>query len=61
LKTKRAKRGRENNDWIALARGIDMLNVAYHYLDLVPKGRDEASHEFVQFWVRRHDEYDKQS
>jgi predicted dithiol-disulfide oxidoreductase (DUF899 family) len=36
-----------------------MLNVAYHYLDLVPKGRDEAGHEFPQFWVRRHDEYDK--
>jgi predicted dithiol-disulfide oxidoreductase (DUF899 family) len=44
----------------AYARGIDMLNVAYHYLDLVPKGRDEAGHEFPQFWVRRHDEYDKQ-
>ena len=23
------------------ARGIDMLNAAYNYLDLVPKGRDE--------------------
>lgn len=44
----------------AYARGIDMLNVAYHYLDLVPKGRDEAGHEFPQFWVRRHDEYAKQ-
>ena len=43
----------------AYARGIDMLNVAYHYLDLVPKGRDEAGHDFPQFWVRRHDEYDK--
>jgi predicted dithiol-disulfide oxidoreductase (DUF899 family) len=42
----------------AYARGIDMLNVAYHYLDLVPKGRDEDGHEFPQFWVRRHDEYD---
>ena len=41
----------------AYARGLDMLNVAYHYLDLVPKGRDEAGHEFPQFWVRRHDEY----
>ena len=37
--------------------GIDMLNVAYHYLDLVPKGRDEEGHEFHQFWVRRHDKY----
>src|SRR5713101_3812354 len=24
------------------SRGVDMLNGAYHYLDLVPKGRDEA-------------------
>jgi predicted dithiol-disulfide oxidoreductase (DUF899 family) len=44
----------------AYARGIDMLNVAYHYLDLVPKGRDEVNNEFRQFWVRRHDEYGKQ-
>lgn len=43
----------------AYARGIDVLNVAYHYLDLVPKGRDEDGHEFTQFWVRRHDEYRK--
>ena len=43
----------------AYARGIDMLNVAYHYLDLVPKGRDEEDHEFRQFWVQRHDEYSK--
>ena len=39
------------------ARGIDMLNGAYHFLDLVPKGRDEAGHADTQFWVRRHDEY----
>jgi predicted dithiol-disulfide oxidoreductase (DUF899 family) len=43
----------------AYARGIDVLNVAYHYLDLVPKGRDEDGHEFPQYWVRRHDEYGK--
>ena len=24
------------------ARGVDMMNTAYHYLDLVPKGRDET-------------------
>jgi predicted dithiol-disulfide oxidoreductase (DUF899 family) len=39
----------------AYARGIDMFNTAYHYLDLVPKGRDEGSRG--QYWVRRHDEY----
>ena len=52
--------GRIFHTYSAYARGIDMLNVAYHYLDLVPKGRDEASKEFPQFWVRRHDEYEKQ-
>jgi predicted dithiol-disulfide oxidoreductase (DUF899 family) len=36
-------------------RGIDMLNVAYHYMDLVPKGRDEA--DGGAGWLRRHDEY----
>jgi len=39
------------------SRGVDMLNGAYHYLDLVPKGRDEAGQSNPQFWVRRHDEY----
>jgi len=39
------------------SRGVDVLNGAYHYLDLVPKGRDEAGHANPQFWVRRHDEY----
>ncbi len=39
------------------ARGIDMLNTAYNYLDLAPKGRDEGGRS--QFWVRRHDEYDR--
>jgi len=49
--------GRVFHTYSAFARGIDMLNVAYNYLDLVPKGRDEAGHDFPQFWVRRHDEY----
>jgi len=39
------------------SRGIDMLNGAYHYLDLVPKGRDEDSLAFTQDWVRHHDRY----
>ena len=38
------------------ARGLDMLNVAYHYMDLVPKGRDEGSGNGMS-WLRRHDEY----
>ena len=50
--------GRIFHTYSAYKRGIDMLNVGYHYLDLVPKGRDEAGHD-PQFWVRRHDEYGK--
>ncbi len=42
----------------AYARGIDMLNTAYHYLDLVPKGRDEDGPEGPQAWVRYHDRYE---
>jgi predicted dithiol-disulfide oxidoreductase (DUF899 family) len=39
------------------SRGVDMLNGAYHYLDLAPKGRDEDGLEFTMEWVRRHDQY----
>jgi predicted dithiol-disulfide oxidoreductase (DUF899 family) len=49
--------GRVFHTYSSYARGIDMLNAAYNYLDLVPKGRDEVGHSFPQFWVRRHDEY----
>lgn len=39
------------------SRGVEMLNGAYHYLDLVPKGRNEEGLEFPQSWVRRRDQY----
>jgi predicted dithiol-disulfide oxidoreductase (DUF899 family) len=35
-----------------------MVNAAYQYLDLVPKGRDEGG--LGLDWVRRHDEYDSE-
>lgn len=38
------------------SRGVNMMNGAYHYLDLTPKGRDEEERN-PQSWVRRHDEY----
>jgi predicted dithiol-disulfide oxidoreductase (DUF899 family) len=38
-------------------RGIDMVNGAYQFLDLVPKGRDEDHFGFSMEWVRRHDQY----
>jgi predicted dithiol-disulfide oxidoreductase (DUF899 family) len=40
------------------ARGLDMLLGAYHYLDLVPKGRDEDALAYTMAWVRHHDRYD---
>ena len=40
-------------------RGLDILNTAYNYLDLLPKGRDEDGYEFPMTWVRRHDEFNK--
>jgi len=40
----------------AYARGIDLLNTAYNYIDLTPKGRAEEDRG-PQYWVERHDEY----
>jgi predicted dithiol-disulfide oxidoreductase (DUF899 family) len=40
------------------SRGVDMLNGAYHYIDLTPLGRNEGGQgKNPQAWVRRHDEY----
>ena len=39
------------------ARGLDMMNAAYHYLDLTPLGRhEEGSHPMA--WVRLRDQYE---
>lgn len=40
------------------ARGLDMLNGAYHLMDLLPKGRDEAGLSSSMDWLRRHDQYE---
>ena len=39
------------------ARGLDALTGTYHFLDLVPKGRDEDGLAFSMAWVRHHDKY----
>ncbi len=39
------------------SRGLDMLNGAYHHLDLVPKGRDEAALPFTMAWLDFQDTY----
>ena len=39
------------------ARGLDMMNAAYHYLDLTPLGRHEEGLPYPMDWVRLHDRY----
>jgi predicted dithiol-disulfide oxidoreductase (DUF899 family) len=51
--------GKIFHTYSAYARGIDILNTAYNYLDLVPKGRDEDELRFSMEWVRYHDKYDE--
>jgi predicted dithiol-disulfide oxidoreductase (DUF899 family) len=50
-------RGEIFHTYSTFARGIDLLNSAYNFLDLMPKGRDEDALEFTQSWVRHHDQY----
>jgi predicted dithiol-disulfide oxidoreductase (DUF899 family) len=38
-------------------RGVETVNGAYHWLDLMPKGRDEEGLSFTMGWVRHHDRY----
>jgi predicted dithiol-disulfide oxidoreductase (DUF899 family) len=49
--------GRIFHTYSTYGRGIDLMNTAYNYLDLVPKGRDEGDGGMGP-WLRRHDEYD---
>jgi predicted dithiol-disulfide oxidoreductase (DUF899 family) len=44
--------------YATFSRGLDMLNGAYHLLDLVPKGRDEEGLSYGMEWLRRRDEYE---
>jgi len=39
------------------ARGLEMMNSAYHILDMTPKGRDEDDLPFTMAWIRRRDQY----
>jgi len=49
------KKGDVFHTYSAYARGIDLLNAAYNYMDLTPKGRDEG--DSPMHWLHRHDEY----
>ena len=48
--------GKIYHTYSTYTRGLDMLNLAYHYMDLTPKGRDEGP-DGLNGWLRRHDEY----
>jgi predicted dithiol-disulfide oxidoreductase (DUF899 family) len=39
------------------ARGLDMMNAAYQYLDLTPLGRHEEGLPYPMDWVRLRDQY----
>ena len=51
------ERGEVFHTYSCHGRGIDMVNSAYQFLDLVPKGRDEDGFKFSMEWLRRHDQY----
>jgi predicted dithiol-disulfide oxidoreductase (DUF899 family) len=50
----------ENGDiyhtYSTYSRGIDLMNGAYNYIDLTPKGRDEG--KGIMSWLRRRDQYE---
>jgi predicted dithiol-disulfide oxidoreductase (DUF899 family) len=50
--------GQVYHTYSTYARGIDLLNTTYNFLDLTAKGRDENP-EHSQDWVRHHDKYRK--
>jgi predicted dithiol-disulfide oxidoreductase (DUF899 family) len=52
----RDRNGDLYHTYSSYARGIDLMNTTYNFLDLTAKGRDENP-EATQDWVRYHDEY----
>jgi len=54
----RDQSGNVYHTYSTYARGIDAVNAAYQYLDLVPKGRDEDELPSPNAWWRHHDRYD---
>lgn len=49
--------GQIYHTYSSYARGLDILVGAYNFLDLAPKGRDEAGLAHTMAWVRHHDKY----
>ncbi len=49
--------GRVYLTYQSFSRGLDMVNGAYHWLDLTSKGRDEDDLGYTMEWLHRHDAY----
>ncbi|HVW68589.1 MAG TPA: thioredoxin family protein [Steroidobacteraceae bacterium] len=49
--------GRIFHTYSTYGRGLDMLNTAYHYLDIAPKGRDEDGLPYPMHWVKHRFDY----
>lgn len=49
--------GQIYHTYSSYSRGLDNIMAIYHYLDLLPKGRDEDTLDFPMAWVKRNDEY----
>lgn len=50
--------GQTFHTYSCYGRGLDILNNTYHYIDLLPKGRDENNLPSTMAWLRRHDQYE---
>jgi predicted dithiol-disulfide oxidoreductase (DUF899 family) len=44
---------------LAWSRGIDILNGAYNYIDLLPYGRNEKQLKFSMGWLNYKENYSK--
>ncbi|WP_076863758.1 DUF899 domain-containing protein [Bradyrhizobium mercantei] len=53
----RDENGSVFHTYSTFARGLDMMNAAYHYLDLTPLGRHEEGLPYPMDWVRLRDQY----
>ncbi|MGY3605064.1 DUF899 domain-containing protein [Bradyrhizobium sp. Leo121] len=53
----RDETGNVFHTYSCFARGTDMMNAAYHYLDLTPLGRHEEGLPYPMDWVRHRDQY----
>ncbi len=50
--------GAVHHTYSVYQRGLDMFIAAYHYLDIVPKGRDEDDLSYTMEWLRLNDSYE---